>query len=126
MHKSRLGAIVIDCEGQAFGDAERFWSEALGCPAEHSDNPEHRNYVRLTGKDGEVQILLQRVDHPSRVHIDIETDDIEAEARRLEGLGAKKITRLPRWWVMEAPTGQRFCVVNPQRSTFEKDANQWD
>ena len=126
MHKSRLGAIVIDCEGDALGDAEAFWSEALGCAAERSDNPEHRNYVRLSTRDGEVQILLQRVDHPSRVHIDIETDDIEAEASRLERLGARKITRLPRWWVMEAPSGQRFCVVNPQRSTFEQDANRWD
>jgi len=126
MHKSRLGAVVIDCESDALHGAEQFWSQALGCAAEPSDDPEHRNYVRLSTKDGEVQILLQRVDHPSRVHIDIESDDIEAEAQRLEALGAKKITRLPRWWVMEAPTGHRFCVVNPQRSTFEQGANRWD
>lgn len=27
---------------------------------------------------------------------------------------------------MEAPTGQRFCVVRPQRADFPADANTWD
>jgi len=27
---------------------------------------------------------------------------------------------------MEAPTGQRFCVVRPQRADFEAGANAWD
>ncbi len=58
---------------------------------------------------------MQRVDHPSRVHLDIETDDIAAEVARLE-----------RWTVMEAPSGQRFCVVNPQRPDFAEGANSWD
>ena len=30
-----------------------------------------------------------------------------------------------RWWVMEAPKGQRFCVVRPQRADFESGANVW-
>lgn len=126
MHKSRLGAIIIDCETDSVEGAEAFWSQALGCAAEHSDDAANENYVRLVTPDGEVGILLQKVDHPSRVHIDIESDDIEAEAQRLEGLGARKIKRLPGWWVMEAPSGHRFCVVQPQRSTFDDGANWWD
>lgn len=126
MHKSRLGAIVIDCEAGAADEAEIFWSQALGCAVENSEDPANANYVKLLTPDGEVGILLQKVDHPSRVHIDIETDDIEAEAQRLERLGARKIKRLPRWWVMEAPSGHRFCVVQPQRSTFDEGANEWD
>ncbi|MFL5346142.1 MAG: hypothetical protein ACJ8AT_15240 [Hyalangium sp.] len=35
--------------------------------------------------------------------------------KRLEGLGARRIEFVKSWWVMEAPTGQRFCVVRPQR-----------
>jgi hypothetical protein len=65
------------------------------------------------------------VEHPSRVHIDIETDDIEAEVQRLEALGAKRVAQVKRWWVMEAPTGQRFCVVRPQRPDFVERANSW-
>lgn len=124
MHKSRLGAIVIDCQTQ--DDLEReaeFWGGALGCTPERSDDA---RYVRLETPAGEVQVLLQRVDHESRVHIDIETDDQEAEARRLEALGAKRVGRVKRWWVMEAPSGHRFCLVEPQRSTFDSDANRWE
>jgi hypothetical protein len=60
------------------------------------------------------------------VHIDIETDDIPAEVRRLERLGATVVNRPKRWVVMQAPTGQRFCVVRVQRPGFPKNANRWD
>ena len=126
MHKSRLGTIVVDCETDDLSGAEDFWSEALGCAAQHSDDPAHQNYVRLGTPDGEVAILLQKVDHPSRVHVDIETDDIEAEVQRLEKLGARRVEKFPRWWIMEAPSGHRFCVVHPQRKTFAEDANRWE
>ena len=53
------------------------------------------------------------------------SDDLEAEVIRLEALGARKVQRFPRWWVMEAPTGQRFCVVRPQNKGFDQDANVW-
>jgi len=86
------------------------------------DEENYRNFV--PGPDG-LHVEVQKVSHPSRVHLDIETDDIEAEVRRLEGLGAKKVEKGPRWWVMEAPTGQRFCVVRPQRTDFADVANSW-
>jgi uncharacterized protein len=70
-------------------------------------------------------VLVQSVSHPSRVHIDIETDDQLAEVARLEKLGARRVQHVKRWWVMEAPTGQRFCVVNPQRADFESEAHVW-
>ena len=127
MHRSRLGAIVIDC--MTGSDLEReaeFWSRALGCAATRSDDPDDADYVKLETPAGEVQVLLQRVEHASRVHIDIETDDQEAEVQRLESLGAKRIAKVKRWWVLEAPSGHRFCVVDPQRSTFERDANRWE
>ena len=74
----------------------------------------------------EMSVQIQRVDHESRVHIDIETDDIPAEVVRLEKLGATIDKRMERWVVMRAPTGQRFCVVRVQRAGFEKNANKWD
>lgn len=126
MHKSRLGVIVIDCEADDLNDAESFWSQALGYPVQRSTNPEHQNYAKLESPDSSVGVLLQKVDHPSRVHLDIETDDIEAEVQRLEKLGARRVKQLPRWWVMQAPSGHRFCVVAPQRGDFDEEANQWD
>ena len=68
---------------------------------------------------------IQRVDHESRVHLDIETDDIPAEVARLEKLGATVDQRLERWVVMRAPSGQRFCVVRVQRDGFDGDAYSW-
>jgi hypothetical protein len=60
------------------------------------------------------------------VHLDIESDDIEAEVRRLEKLGARRIGMVKSWCVLEAPTGQRFCVVRPQRPDFAAKANTWN
>lgn len=69
---------------------------------------------------------IRRADHESRVHIDIETDDIPAEVARLEDLGAAVVNRLERWVVMQAPTGRRYCVVRVQRPGFPKHANRRD
>jgi hypothetical protein len=125
MHRSRLCAILIDCKGSVIEEAAGFWSRALG----RAQDPDHPgtsgNYYMLETPPDEPIVQIQRVDHESRVHIDIESDDIPAEVARLEMLGAKVVTRLERWVVMEAPTGQRFCVVRVQRPGFPKNANTW-
>jgi predicted enzyme related to lactoylglutathione lyase len=126
MHKSRLGTIVIDCQTDRLDDAAAFWSAALGRTAATLDDPNNANYRDLAGPEGELKVLVQSVSHPSRVHIDIETDDIEAEVKRLEALGARRVSFVKTWWVMEAPTGQRFCVVRPQRPDFDDGATAWD
>src|SRR5690606_20304124 len=101
--------------------------QALGIPCLRSDEGWASRYSRLAVAEGQPHILIQKVGHDSRVHLDIETDDLEAEVQRLSGLGAKVVERLQRWIVMEAPTGHRFCVVQPQRSDFEiaADVNEW-
>ena len=124
MHKSRLGCIIIDCNTDDLEAAARFWSQALGVAHEPATGPDD-TYRLLQMPGGEPKVLVQKVEHPSRVHLDIETDDIDAEVRRLEALGARRVAHVKRWWVMEAPTGQRFCVVRPQRSTFPEGANEW-
>jgi hypothetical protein len=124
MHHSRLACLVIDCKTDNLGRETGFWSDALGLPVK--DVPEgDPAYAVLQEAPGQPKILLQAVEHESRVHLDIETDDIEAEVQRLEALGAKRIGLVKRWCVMEAPSGQRFCVVNPQRPDFPADANKW-
>ena len=60
------------------------------------------------------------------MHLDIETDDVPAEVARLENLGAKRVAEVHSWVVMEAPTGQRFCVVRVIRDNFDQSANRWD
>ena len=123
-HRSRLGCIVIDCKTADLGAATRFWSGALGLTAEA--DALHPNYVTLRSASGEPRILLQAVEHDSRIHVDIETDDKESEATRLEALGATRIGPVKGWIVMQAPTGHRFCVVNPQRADFKDNAKSWN
>ena len=125
MHKSRLGALIIDCQTDDLAKDAEFWSAALGAKAEQPGDQVNDRYVRVESQPGEVQILLQRVDHPSRVHIDIETDNIEAEVNRLQVLGAVVVDRLEKWVVMEAPSGHRFCVIGPVREGFENSAKVW-
>jgi hypothetical protein len=125
MHQSRLGALVIDCRTDDLPRAARFWSQALGYQVVPPKPDGDGKYIELAGPDGEVKILLQRVDHDSRVHLDIETDDFAVEIARLERLGARRVQDFPRWVVMEAPSGHRFCVVNPQRPDFKAAATTW-
>lgn len=126
MHKSQLAGFIIDCQTDDLDAATAFWSGALGLEAEADAAPGEESYRWLETRPEEVHIEVQKVDHPSRVHLDIESDDIEAEVTRLEELGAVRIADIRSWVVMEAPTGQRFCVVTPQRSNFESNANTWD
>ena len=97
-----------------------------GCRGAPRAAPEDAGYALLETKPNDLHIEVQKVDHPSRVHLDIEADDVEAEVRRLEALGAKRVKQVRTWWVMEAPTGQRFCVVRPQRANFATEANRWE
>ena len=127
MHKSKLVTAVIDCQTDDLTEAALFWSAALGRQADLSDDPATEKYVRVGSGNEELIVLLQKVPHASRVHLDIESDDIEAEVARLEALGAKRIEKIKTWWVMEAPTGHRFCVVRPQRNgAMPDDANEWN
>jgi len=122
MHRSRFCSVLIDCQVEDLDKAARFWSRAFGKAVKASDDP---NYRELVTSDDEMIIMVQKVGHPSRVHLDIETDNLEAEVARLEALGAKRVGFVKRWWVMEAPTGQRFCVVGPQRGQLGRGANEW-
>lgn len=126
MHRSRLCTVVIDCRVDDLAPAAEFWSRAFGKPIANVDQDGDGKYAELETGDDEPIILLQKVKHESRVHLDIETDDLEAEAARLEALGAKRIAFVrERWWVMQAPTGHRFCVVRRQRAEFGPHLNSW-
>jgi len=124
MHRSRLCSVVIDCKTGDLDAAARFWGGAFGRRVLPAD-PDAGPYLELETELDELILLVQKVDHDSRIHLDIETDDLEAEVKRLEALGARRVGFVRRWWVMEAPTGQRFCVIQPQRDGLSRRANSW-
>jgi Glyoxalase-like domain len=125
MHKSKLNGFIIDCRADDLAAAARFWGEALGMAVRDLPGSEGELYKRLDDAQHRLHIEVQKVDHESRVHLDIETDDLEAEVRRLERLGARRIATVKSWWVMEAPTGQRFCVVPAESPDFARRASVW-
>ena len=123
MHKSRLGALIIDCQTDDLEREATFWSLAFGSIAVAHDRD--ARYIDLRGDPAEPHVILQKVEHPSRIHIDIETDDRDADVERLESIGAKVVEVMERWTVMEAPSGHRFCIIGVRRAEFDEKANSW-
>lgn len=126
MHRSRINGILIDCNTDDIDAAAQFWAEALARPVDPNHPGTRGNYRMLATPEGEISVQIQRVEHDSRIHLDIETDDIPAEVERLQKLGATIDKQMERWVVMRAPSGQRFCVVRVQRDGFSDDAITWE
>jgi hypothetical protein len=122
MHRSRLAGFIIDCKDADPEAAARFWGEALGMKPLGLEGD---RYVPLDGAARDLHVEVQRVEHESRLHLDIQSDDVDAEASRLEALGARRIGKVNTWWVMEAPTGQRFCVVRAKDLSGAPGVNVW-
>lgn len=125
-HRSRLAGFIIDCQTDDLDAAAAFWSGALGMLVANPDSGGSGQYAELGATPGDLHIEVQKVDHASRVHLDIEADDIDAEAARLEAMGAKRIGFVKRWWVMQAPTGQRFCIVKMHHPERGVAPNVWE
>lgn len=125
MHRSKLTAALVDIPSAMFDREVTFWSGTLGRePSEVDGHPEYRDFGQPVPG---FQFLLQGVDAAARVHLDIETDDVEAEVRRLEALGAERVQPVRGWWVMRDPAGLLFCVVRVQTGeVFEQHATTWD
>ena len=126
MHRSRLTSALFDVPDAVYRDVATFWSGALGTSTSDSDEPDYIEFDDLTGG---LRFMVQRTgnDTPARVHLDIETDDVEAEVARLERLGATRVEKVKTWWVMRDPAGLVFCVVRVQTpEEFESHATTWE
>jgi predicted enzyme related to lactoylglutathione lyase len=130
-HRSRVCHVVIDCDDLERGIA--FWGAALGAHEEAIDPESQVTYRRLVLPDSEIRILLQKtVDakvSKERVHLDVETDDIEAEVRRLEALGASRWKRIRErdldYWVLRDPFGNELCVLAPEFPSLLDRRQPW-
>lgn len=131
-HRSRLCHFVIDCDDLERGVA--FWSSALDATEEELPERSRPVYRQLRLPDSEIRVLLQRTDDEKvskeRMHLDIETDDVEAEVRRLEALGAVRYDHQQErgfdFWVLRDPWGNEFCVLEPQFPQLLTKRGAWD
>ena len=116
-HRVRVATVVIDATD--LEQAAAFWSAALDTPV-LTGEPAQDRYVSLGQAAGGLRLLLQRVPEHSRdnnnsVHLDLETDDPQAEVARLTSLGASPERPLGHdAWVLQDPAGNRFCVIYPE------------
>ena len=87
MHKSKLGGFIIDCQTRDLNGAADFWSGALGMPVRELPGTEGDTYKALDDAQHGLDIEVQIVDHPSRVHLDIESDDVDTYYRWIKPRG---------------------------------------
>jgi predicted enzyme related to lactoylglutathione lyase len=124
-HRSRLCGAYIDVPRADYDRTVQFWQAGLDRPAEvEADDPDYVSFGEATPG---VELMVQAVgDTTSRIHLDIETNDIEAEVARLTALGATVVERIEGWVVMRDPIGIVFCVVKVQLpEAFEASATTW-
>jgi hypothetical protein len=127
MHRSRIGALFIDHPASSFDASLRFWAAATGREP-NEERPAQSPYTSLGYFHGDLLVELQRTgeDTPPRVHLDIDTDDVEAEVQRLEALGAKRLEQHGDYWQMVDPGGLVFCVIPPHTPDFAEQATVWE
>jgi hypothetical protein len=125
-HYSRIYKIVIDVPPAGHDRELDFWRAASGLPLDQGTRYPEYHGSELHGQD--FVLLVQRLGQgPARVHVDIHTDDLEAEVARLERLGAQRVERTGYWWVMRDPAGLPFCVLpDPPGTLTDENAQRWD
>ena len=125
-HRSRLAGFIIDSQVDDLHAASAFWSAALGLKVTHPDDGDLGLYDKFEPGPGGLHIEVQKVKHEARdFRFDVVGLDVQMHAR-LEALGAKRVQHVRnRWWVMEAPTGHRFCVVPMDEDSTRGKPNRW-
>jgi Glyoxalase-like domain len=126
MHRSRLSTILIDAPAADADAAASFWSAALGVPARRV--PDEEQFLALPGAVPGLDLAVQSVDDAPRYHVDIETDDLDAETARLIALGAVEVNRWLDCRILRAPGGHLLCVI-PRHSPddlFDRTARTFE
>jgi hypothetical protein len=124
---ARLADIVFDCERPA--SLARWWASTLDgyrvAPYDSAElerlrdmgvfDPEDDPMVPVEPALGEgTRYLFQRVPEPkrhkNRLHLDLRSDDLEAEVTRLVDRGAVELYRIDTNVTMADPEGNEFCI----------------
>ena len=108
----RLGSTVINCADMELMTG--FWSQALSlAPSSSAPGDDFRV---LRGEHVNLSLQLSRTPASARdqMHLDLYSNDQDAEVRRLAGLGARIVRHCSDpdddYVVMTDPEGNEFCV----------------
>lgn len=139
-HRILVRSLLIDVPSADHDRTLAFWATALlSRPRQGTTNPEYHLLDESAARD---RVLVQNVGTGhARFHIDIETDDVEAEVARLMAAGAEEVERhtfespwphgrrfhkepIDYFVIMRDPAGLVFCVVPAESEDFEERAKQ--
>src|SRR4051794_27170622 len=149
MHRSRLSTILIDVPEASAGEAAALWAPAPGVPAPPvpapgpwggraapfgpapwgapaTPVPGEEQFTSLPGALPSLTLAVQSVDDEARYHVDLETDNVDAETARLLALGAVEINRWLECRILRAPGGHLLCVIPLHSDDFADHATTWE
>ena len=115
---------MIDVPEPAFSSSVHFWADALGRTPSRSPS-EADPYLTLMPAEEGVRLTFQRIAGPARIHLDIETDNVKADVRRLEALGGHVVDRVDDWVILQDPAGLLLCVISIDSMDFDASATTW-
>lgn len=125
MHRILLRKIFVDVPSDVHDRTRDFWATALAAQAHRGVNYPEYHWLEHPATLGPV--LVQNVgDAPARYHLDIETDDVEAEVARLRAAGASEVDRHGDWVVLRDPAGLLFCVIPEEGDGFAEKSTVID
>ena len=118
--------VLIDHPAEVNDTTLAFWAGVIG---EQASIPRDSPIQRIGELAGSLGLEVQRTGSgtPSRIHLDIETDDIAAEVQRLVGLGATIEQQQETIAILRDPGSLVFCVVGVQtdQAEFDTHARTW-
>ena len=107
----RIASITFDCSNPR--SLAQFWASALGFKSSGDSNEDVA--IVEDPRDQDAELVFVRVPESrtvkNRVHLDLGSNDMEAEVQRLTDLGAERVGRVKEWTVMRDPEGNEFCVL---------------
>ena len=122
-HRILLREVVVDVPSDQLEAAKRFWAAALDTRTQPLKD--YTEFIALENPASRCVVGLQDIgESPARFHIDIESDDVEAEVARLVTLGATEVSRHRSWVVLHDPAGLLLCVVPPDTPDFDARARE--
>jgi hypothetical protein len=94
--------------------AAAFWAAALGRQVNPGASKESASLAAREGSDDQ-PILFHGVPETkavkNRLHLDLITDDFDAELERLHSLGAADLATFPTWTTLVDPEGNEFDLI---------------
>jgi Glyoxalase-like domain len=111
----------------------KLWRSSRGATEDQVSPGIRQVYRKLRLPDSDIRVLLQKTDDEKtskeRMHLDLETDDVEAEVRRLEALGATRWDHQKErgfdFWVMRDPWLNEFVVLQPEFPELLAQRTPW-